>query len=278
MDIIEVGKFTVSPFELERILELKMEKKMNDHAMMYIRGVLKDGEKDSAVAAVSEETQIQCQVDGKTIFSGIIQNINVTCTDTVYYLEASVVSNTILLDVCPMQRSFQEKDQEFKAIADYVIKDAGAKMQFHAPAKKVENIILQYNETDWDFMKRLASHSNSVLIPVANSEQPEFLFGVEDAMEYKDKLDAFHYSISKDMAMYRSLSQSEDLDFTEDDAIIYSLKTDDFVFDIGDMLSLNGNPLFVSTANLLLKDSILVCTYTLATKNAISCLKYITKI
>lgn len=270
MDFIEVGNLTIAPFELEQILEIKMEQKMNEHATLYLNGILKDGVADTIVADMTEKTSITFKHDDKVIFCGILQDINVILENAVYYIKASAVSHSILLDLKPMKRSFQEKGQSFDKITEYIIKDAGAKMSFHAPEKSVENIMLQYNETDWQFAKRLASHSNSVLIPVATSEKPEFLFGVPERVEYKDKLEVFNYSVSKKMNLYRLLSQSDELSFTEEDAIIYTLKTDDFIFDIGDMLSLNESALYVYQANLHLMNSVLSCTYLLSTKTAIS--------
>lgn len=270
MDLIEVGNLKVSPFELERILEIRMDKKMNEHATLYLRGVIQDGLEDTIVTDVTESTPIQFQHGDKVIFNGLLQDINVTCENKVYYLEATAISHSILLDLKPMKRSFQEKGMEFKAIAEHVIQGAKAKMAFDAPVKAVENLMLQYNETDWQFVKRLASHSNSVLIPAADSEGPEFLFGVPEGVEYKDKLDVFNYSVSKDMSLFRQLSQSSDLNFTEGDAVIYTMETDDFIFDLGDMLGLNGSALYVYDAGLHLVDSVLTCTYRLSTKNALS--------
>lgn len=270
MDLIEVGNLTVAPFELERILEIKMEKKMNEHATLYLHGVIQDGPEDSIVTDMTERTPIKFQHGDKVIFNGILQNINVICENKVYYLKATAISHSVLLDLKPMKRSFQEKGMEFEKIAEYVIKDAKAKMTFDAPVKKVENLMLQYNETDWQFVKRLASHSNSVLIPSADSDQPEFLFGVPEGVEYQDKLEVFNYSVSKNMSLFRHLSQSEELNFTEADAVIYTMETDDFIFDLGDMLSLNDSALYVYHAELHLVDSVFTCTYRLSTKTALS--------
>ena len=43
MELQEVGRYEVEPFALERILELHLTKKVNEHARLSIRGVLKEG-------------------------------------------------------------------------------------------------------------------------------------------------------------------------------------------------------------------------------------------
>ena len=39
MELQEVGRYEVEPFALERILELHLTKKVNEHARLSIRGV-----------------------------------------------------------------------------------------------------------------------------------------------------------------------------------------------------------------------------------------------
>lgn len=277
MDFMETGKLMVEPFELERILELTMEKKLNEHATLTVRGVLKDGQEDSVIQDVTEETKLKFKHGDELLFCGPIQNVRVTCENNVYYLEASAVSNSILLDLVPKMRSFQKNGMEFKAIAENVIKETGAKMTHETAVKTVETIILQYGETDWQFIRRLASHSNAVLVPVAASEETEFLFGIPEGVEYKEKLEAFNYAVSRNLHMYRELSRCDELSFEKEDAVVYTIKTDDYIFDLGDMLTLNDSPLYVYEAELLLKDSVLVCTYLLSSKNALSVPKYYNK-
>ena len=268
-NMLELGKFTISPFDLERILELKIVKKMNDHATLCFCGIVNDKSKNSAVKMVSQSTKVKFSIDDKVIFSGILKNLNITSEGSVYYLEASVISNTALLDIYPIQRSFQQHGLTFKDITNQIIKESSGVMHFFAPEKHVRSIILQYKETNWEFIKRLASHSNSVLTPVVSSDLPEFFFGVDD-LGYKEKLETFDYSVGIDMDMYWKLSQSPELGFTMEDAMTYTIKSDKFVLEVGDMVSVNDKALHVLSEELVLKDSVFSCTYTLVSKKAIS--------
>lgn len=38
--------------------------------------------------------------------------------------------------------------------------------------KQIENLLLEYRETGWEFLRRLASHSNSVLVVDPTKEKP----------------------------------------------------------------------------------------------------------
>lgn len=45
MELQEVGRYEVEPFALERITELRLVKKANEHTWLRFRGVLKEGKR-----------------------------------------------------------------------------------------------------------------------------------------------------------------------------------------------------------------------------------------
>ena len=42
MDQIDVGKFKVSPFEFDSIIEVRIKKNLNEHSTMYVYGIVKE--------------------------------------------------------------------------------------------------------------------------------------------------------------------------------------------------------------------------------------------
>jgi uncharacterized protein involved in type VI secretion and phage assembly len=44
----------------------------------------------------------------------------------------------------------------------------------------LSEFILQYRETDWEFLKRLASHFKTGLVAAAEINKPHFYFGIPD--------------------------------------------------------------------------------------------------
>ena len=179
MELQEVGRYEIEPFDIERILELRLTEKINEHAKLSLRGVLKEGCKDSMAEEDWKEKTITLKEEGKTLFCGVATGIGIVCENGIYYLEAEAVSWTIKLDCQRKKRSFQEKGLSYYDIAKRLAKEAGGKVECYAQEKKVKNLLLQYRETDWEFLKRLASHSNSVLIADPKGKKPKFTFGVD---------------------------------------------------------------------------------------------------
>ena len=276
MKIIDVGKMKIAPFEFDSLLEVKIEKKLNDHSTLYACGIIKDEKKFTPVTDNNEDVKIRCENDGAPYFSGVLQRVKVTCVDAVYRLEIFAISNTILLDTVKHKRSFQDNAQTYQKIIEEVIAASSGDVTYNADAVTVDNIILQYNETDWELAKRLASHTNDVLVPIID-DVPAFYFGVPD--KGSAKLESKNYSMSKDFDAIRhfdapsSIEASKDaapLQLTADDVTLYNVGTDEFVCDIGEKINMNGTDLHVCKLSLSFINSALSIMYTLCTKKAVS--------
>ena len=72
MVLQEVGKYSVEPFALERILELEYVKTVNEHAKLYVRGILKEGEEDSLIRQQWDDMPVKLIQAGVTLFLYLI--------------------------------------------------------------------------------------------------------------------------------------------------------------------------------------------------------------
>lgn len=266
MKPIDVGKIKVLPFEIERILEIKIEKEINEHSTLYVYGVVKDDKQITPVTDTKEGTSIKCENDGQIYFNGILQKVKITRIDAVYYLEIHAISNTILLDIEKHKRSFQNNEETYKTIVETIISKKEGVVKYNAPEKTVENIILQYDETDWEFAKRLASHTQDVLIPIID-DKPVFYFGVPD--EGQGILDKNDFSITRDYKIYRQMA-TEAEPLTEQEVTIYTVQTDELIGSIGEKFILNGMDLHIIQITITLVGAALTVTYTLCEKKGIS--------
>ncbi|MCI9123564.1 MAG: hypothetical protein HFH35_05695 [Eubacterium sp.] len=273
MELQEVGKFSVEPFALERILDLEYVKKINEHARLYIRGVLKEGEEDSLIGQSWDEMPVKLTQAGMPLFCGLVTDVGVICESGVYYLEAEAVSWTVKLDRVEKKRSFQENGRSYQSIVSEIASEYGAGVRYLAPDKKIENLLLQYRETDWEFLKRMASHSNSVLVPDPAQESPAFSFGLAGGASYTEETAKADFSVRKKVARYRKLSQCEDISYQEQDAVEYTIRTEFAALEIGDQVSVKGKSLYVREVNFCLKGSVFLCTCVATTKAGISAAK-----
>ena len=151
MELQEVGRYEVEPFALERILELHLTKKVNEHARLSIRGVLKEGGEAGLVDDDWDEKAITLKEEGKTLFCGVASGIGVVCENGVYYLEAEAVSWTIKLDLEKKKRSFQEKGLSYKDIAEKLAKKRSGKQSVMPQRRKLKTCCLNTGKQTGNF-------------------------------------------------------------------------------------------------------------------------------
>ena len=115
----EIHKLRVkSPYELMKIVDIKIENKPNEHGYLYLKCLIDEGINfDSAIKASTEDeicvyeeqedTNDEKAVNinevnernSKRLFIGIVQNIRITNVNGVYYLEIQALTSSIKLDI-----------------------------------------------------------------------------------------------------------------------------------------------------------------------------------
>jgi hypothetical protein len=127
---------------------------------------------------------------------------------------------------------------------------------------------VQYQETDWYFLKRMASKFHTGLIPADHFDQPKFYFGIPEGGS-KGDLDNYYYSVRKDFKNYRNATENFDSSFKESDFIYYEVETGQ-IFNLGDQITFQGRPLYVCEAVSVMEDSLLKNRYLLTSPGGMS--------
>ncbi len=174
--IIDVTRLRVSPFALEGIVEMKVEQSLNHHAAMYLKGIVPKENGDSGVMDTDDSTVVTVSDQDGVIFRGLVQNIRASFQGEVCYLEVWAASFSVKADTDVLSRSFQDGGMNYQQIGELMAGENGLSLSMEASALSVNNLLLQYQETNWEFLKRIASHNHSVLLP--SVEEPKFYFGI----------------------------------------------------------------------------------------------------
>ncbi|MCX7746230.1 MAG: AHH domain-containing protein [Clostridia bacterium] len=264
-----------SPYEIQNLLELKIVKDINQHAKVFLRGIIPEEKKDTYVERASIQDKIEVsQTDDNNetldLFTGIITGVEIKTVRGIYYIEAEGLSYTYNLDIKLKSRSFQDENMHYKELVKTVIADLkGADfIDLAAGSKKIDKFIVQYNETDWEFLKRMASHFNTGLVADAASENPKFWFGIPGGNE-KGNLENYHYNVVKKIGDFRSSSENFIEGIDERDFIYYKIETEQY-FNIGDTVNYKDKKLFVAKVTTEIKNSVLKHEYILTPRNGLS--------
>ncbi|MFY0519576.1 hypothetical protein ACOMCU_17360 [Lysinibacillus sp. UGB7] len=265
----------VLPFELVSLQELTLTKKMNEHATLRFTGIVPEEIRDKYVEmteanAAIAVNQLDHQGNPIPLFKGVILSIKVRAVRDIYYLEVEAASNSYQLDIKTKSRSYQHKDMTYSSLFQLMspaypgldIIDEATK------GGKLDKFTMQYRETDWQFLKRLASRFNTGLVPAATFDKPKFHFGVP-AGSAKGKLADYHYTTRKKLADYLLYTENGNEGMEENDFLYYEVETDK-VFNIGDHVSFNEQTLYVAEASTSMKDGLLKHIYSLSSKKGMN--------
>ncbi|WP_036709087.1 contractile injection system protein, VgrG/Pvc8 family [Paenibacillus pinihumi] len=261
----------VSPFDLTHLQELKITRKLNDHAYMSFTGIVPEEEKDRYILMCDEDTRVeisQLEEEGGSVplFCGLIRHIAVKAVHRVYYLEVEAVSPTYELDVKKRSRSFQDTSLSYQALLNKVASSyQGIDILDEATSgAAIGRFTMQYLETDWEFLKRLASRLRTALIPAVQFQRPKFYFGLPDG-NGGSELKSSHYRVLKRLEPYRYTSQNTQAEVTENDYIYYEVESVQ-VLNLGDSVKFKGHNLYVYEAVTTMTAGIVKHLYTLSSR------------
>jgi hypothetical protein len=164
---------------------INIKKKIGDHTELILQGVVRE-ESHQQLISVNTMTDLQIQYgeELKNLFYGIVTHIDIqvrTSGGEKYqelYCEAK--SYSCLMDRVKKCASFQKTTATYKEIVKYIVKDYEESNYILSPQatdKTVKRYIVQYNETDWEFIKRMASSLKLPLVASHITKGAKFTFG-----------------------------------------------------------------------------------------------------
>lgn len=270
---IAFGEFEVT-FPIDDILALNLTRKAGEHSRFFVKGIASKEATEETMERLNGNQTISLFVkDGagatKTRFSGPVINCGVRRRGEVYEMEAEAAGYTFLLDTERKKRSFQNADMTHEALTR-AIADTYDDADFimNCEDMPLKDMYIQYDETDWEFLKRIAGNLSSKLIPADGHDGARFFIGLREGGTPKE-LDGSELMIKKDIGSFLKDNKNGLPSREEHGVVSFIIHTDKWL-DLGDPVKVNGNILYVYSAESELEGSLLLHTYTLRDANGFS--------
>ena len=249
----------ISSFAMEKILDFQTWEVPGEHARGNFRLLLSENE----IGINSMNAPIQLLGQGNTagaLFSGYPEKVEIKEERGYRIADIQAVSGTILLDQKKSNRVFQKKVQTYMGIASTVTADTehsacilpGSDMQ-------TGGTLIQYQETDWNFLKRMASQLGLPLVPDISYYYPRFYLGLPEG-EKKELGEILSCDMCFD-GRYYAVSGKCLVD--REDFICYDVVTRTSL-SLGDRVTYEGRELLVSRKKTELAGGEVIFTYRLA--------------
>lgn|GEM_PF-3343204 len=139
------------------------------------------------------------------LFIGYITNYETTEQNGVTYLELEAYSATIKTDMVKRRRSFQSVHNTYaEVVKDVMLSEDCSVLAVDGKETAICVSRIQYDETSWEFIKRLAGYLGTLIVSNSISEKPMISFGcVQGKTFHAGTIEQFQWRQKEDGISYR---------------------------------------------------------------------------
>lgn len=250
-EIVQERVKVISEIEFVNIIKLTMTHRKDEHIHVEIQGMVNNEISMSVISGYSGSRIIIYDIENDTevLFSGIIEEIELKCVGMLHTVRLQCFSHTILMDREVKSCSYQNMKMTYWAIIQDVAQDIeNGKIICEVQDRKMESPVIRYQETDWQFIKRIASYMEVSIIPIINMDGAGLSIGLCNGREHSiADSESVKYIITKDKFLYYELTNQQ-------------------VWGIGDKVIYKGYGLHIVEKRAAFTNSTLQYTYILASK------------
>ncbi|MBR4083890.1 MAG: hypothetical protein IKK33_06355 [Lachnospiraceae bacterium] len=250
------------------VRDIEITCKVNEHSRIKLTGMIKQANCESIINYCMSTNQLKVYIEDESveqvIFIGTVYNVEIVHKGYEDVLILELISETINLDMEQKKRTFQKEDRIVLNLMESISRESGAFIHTEVGNEKVGTFLAQYNETDWEFLKRTASLIGEVLLPIVNLEGIRYQMGLK-SNELKELSNVLEYSIENVLSEMRN-KNSKGLDLVENEAKQFRITTRDILY-LGDRINFQNNELFVYEVIGKMVDEELTFTYSCRSKS-----------
>lgn len=269
MSTITYENIQVNGAPIEKVLELHISHAPNTHGSAHIRGIAPyESARDFAERA--DETtgiEITTTAEGQPgrLFYGVISRLSIEQLPEYAVIDLSIETTSSRLDAKKCSRTFQNTQKTYGQILNQIVAGNGT-VSVMVSDKPIGALIMQCDETDWEFIVRMASRLGVPAFANIIAQTAQIYIGLPPAGQSKT-IQTFSYDFAKSDADYQSMTSNNALaasalreDFSSEQVHSY-----DYLY-LGDTVTLNGRSSQVSSVRADMADGMLECTYSLSLK------------
>ena len=229
MDAMASGNIQVdSAVKIKYVTALKIVAGVQEHGICRVTGLLENGMEAQQMLLSMNDIPIRVYRTGEAselLFRGSIKTAAVHMAGGVSYIEIAAVTASEKLDRTERQRSFQNAAMTYGQVIRRVLEPYGSMDAACTDdaQKTINEPVIQYGETDWEFLKRLGSHLNIPVYADCESGSRALYFGMEEGIRISSETDSYHAGISR---KYYEANRGRSK-ITRKDYVYYKVRSDE---------------------------------------------------
>ncbi len=262
METITYENIKVEGFAFDKILQIELFHTINTHGEAVIVGEVESSKVVDLVSRIDKTTIIKitttAQKQISDLFIGCVSDVAVTNEELYSQVKLKLITLGALLDLERKNKSFQVTTNTYGDIIQEVT-TGNATIQIEVSDKATNTLIVQYNETDWDFTKRMASGLNAPIVSVINEANAKIHIGIPSvAKTINVESSAFKHLFEH--IKYENFSENSGLSAIHEDFALQKVASYEYAL-IGDLVNFNDISNRIKTVSAKLVDGILEMVY-----------------
>ena len=266
MEVISYSNISVSGFSFKKLISVVIRHVPNEHAQAEIVGEVETEAAANLVQRVDEKmlVTISTTAEGQPekLFCGCVGNLSMEQENDYCRVSIQLCSTSRLLDITRENKTYQNTAKTYGQIISKDIASVGD-LHMMVSDKAIGKLIMKYNETDWAFMKRMASQLRAPLVANLSSKRPQIYMGMPPAAR-KLEVESSSYSYGSEIGSYTQNAGAMVQDFAGEQVESYQYGY------LGDEVTMNGKSEYVKSVYAYLEDGIMRIKYGLIAATAVS--------
>lgn len=269
MSTITYENIRVDKVPFQRILELHITHEPNMHGKAQIIGIASYKSAKDFIERADETygIEITTTAEGQPnrLFYGVVSSLSIEQQEDYAIMNLLLETVSSRLDAKKNSRTFQNTQKTYGQILTQILPQNGT-VSVMVTDKPIGTLIMQCDETDWQFIVRMASQLGVPAFANIVAQTAQIYVGIPPASTIK-QIHTLSYNYAKNDSEYQSLSSNTPsaASAMREDFCANQVRSYDYLY-LGDTAVLNGRSFVVKSIQADLIDGILECTYLLSLK------------
>lgn len=256
-------KIIVEPFEYISLTIVECVKALNQHGCMTITGLIRHDHEQEYMALAARETWVCVKAvsesgEEQVFFHGILTGMQMKKEAQASMMTIEARTGSFLLDIEKHTRSFQDAGFSYESVADSCVTPAGGySIMLEKEDVPTGCFLMQYNETDWAFIRRIASYVGVVLCPEYATGGKKIYLGYS-GRRVTGNLEPDSYQVVQNFGANAPADAFGGKGFAGETAYIVQTRE---IYDLGDTVTFQGRKLVAGRIESRLEGQELCHTY-----------------
>ena len=265
----------LSTMEVAYFIDVKIKQYPGKHASLYVKAVLDSDMDENDFHGISDNVSLQYWKDEEAhvLFYGVIDDLFLDRDGEGKILVLTAWDATMQMDIQRKKRIFQNPEMGVHQLVSEVMKTyIGSDYKIHVPDVPIGQLVVQYEETDWEFLKRFLSKYNEMLYSDTTFPDIRFEAGLSPHPEAYC-WDALPFVLSQDLDKFVELKVNGMDQLTGSQNTMFEVASYDVVT-IGSQVIYKGSPWFVESTERIMENGLLKSVYRLRQREGLKVLPY----